>query len=500
MDLVFKPSRTGEAPIFRQLADHLEALVATDRLPAGAKLPATRELAASLKLGRNTVARAYERLIADGLLSAHVGQGTFVAGRAVSTIASAESNARARAFAWPGLFARRAQAFTVPAALLADLEGARFDFRGGQVDLDSLPREDLAWAFSRAFARAAKVRELAAHNDPYGWPPLREEVARHLASRGIVCTADDIAIVGGAQQAIDLAARVLVDPGDTVVMEQPGYFGAALAFASCEATLVGIGVDDQGLRTSELARLLEARRAKLLYVTPATQSPTGAMMSEERRREVLKLADAWQMPVFEDDYDAELRYAGPPVAALKTQDEAGQIIYSGTFSKTVFPSLRLGYVVAPQPLLAKMVTARWRADFGTGVVAQEALATLLRTRGLSRHLKRIRAVHAARLEVMLSTLAEVMPDGVTWNEPRGGHAVWLTLPLNADTRAIEEAARERGIAYTRGEVFYFDGRGHNSMHLAFTRMKEDDIANGVAELGKIVRANLRVSATKTAGT
>jgi DNA-binding transcriptional MocR family regulator len=496
MDLAFEPARGSDAPIFRQLADRLEALVRADRLAPGAKLPATRELAAALGLGRNTVTRAYERLIVGGLFTARVGQGTFVVAPPTRS-ARAPQGARpssARGFVWAGLFARRTRALAVPPALRDDA-GGRFDFRGGQVDGASLPGRDLAWAFGRACARASRLRELAAHRDPFGWPPLRREIARHLVSRGIACAPEDVAVVSGAQQAIDLAARVLVDPGDVVAVEQPGYFGATLAFAACQAHLVGIGVYAEGLRTAALARVLRSRRVKLLYVTPATQSPTGAVLAEARRRELLALADEHQMPILEDDYDAELRYAGPALPALKTRDQAGQIIYVGTFSKILFPALRLGYVVAPRPLLEKMVLARWLADFGTGVVEQEALATLLRTRGLERHLKRLRRLYAERRDAMLIALRAAMPAGTAWSEPRGGQAVWVTLPPGADAARIYDAARARGVAYTRGEAFFVDGRGAAHLMLAFTPLDADAIAEGVAELGRIVRRHVRVRST-----
>ena len=190
----------------------------------------------------------------------------------------------------------------------------RFDFRGGQVATDALPVDDVRRAFARAIARSLPA--LAVHLDPLGWLPLRREIVLHLVARGIECRPSDVAVVNGAQQAVDAAAHALLDPGDTVVMEQPGYFGAALAFTACESNLVGVGVDEQGLKTAELARVLQARRVKLVYTTPAAQCPTGAVMSEARRRELLALADEYQVPIFEDDYDSELRFLGAPIPAL----------------------------------------------------------------------------------------------------------------------------------------------------------------------------------------
>lgn len=488
LELAFTPDRADSEPLYRQLGAHLRGLIAADRLPAGGKLPATRELAAALAVSRTTVSLAYEELVAAGLLVAHVGQGTFVAPRpAAATRASEPPPADGRGFVWSGLFAFRARALPTLTKLLHRTPGLpRFDFRGGRVDVTSLPTGELR----RAFATACDaLPALAVEHDPRGWRPLRRAIARYLVNRGIACEADDVAVVNGGQQAIDLVARVLVDPGDTVVVEQPGYFGAALAFTAAQANLVGVRVDEDGLRTDDLARVLRARRAKLVYTTPAAQSPTGAVLTPDRRHALLALADEHQVPVFEDDYDSELRYEGAPVAALKTLDRAGQVIYAGTFSKVLFPGLRVGYVVAAPPLLQKMVLARWNADVGTSILPQAALATLLEHGGLERHLRRMRKVYAARLGAMLAALDDAMPEGAVWTRPRGGHGIWLTLPPAVDAEALAHAAAGAGIAYTRGEVFYADGRGAENVHLSFAAVAPDAIREGIALLADLVRTH-----------
>jgi DNA-binding transcriptional MocR family regulator len=487
LDLVFTPDRTRAEPVYRQLGAHLRGLIAADRLPRGGKLPATRELAAALGVSRNTVTQAYEDLIAEGVLAAHVGQGTFVAARPASAPPPEARPAAPRGFVWSGLFARRARALAVPEGLARTRDTIRFDFRGGQVATDALPARELGRALGRA---AARLDTLARDPGPLGWPPLRREIARYLVGRGIACEPADVAVVNGAQQAIDLVARVLLDPGDTVVIEQPGYFGASLAFAACQAHLVGVGVDAEGLRTDELARVLRGRHAKLVYVTPAAQSPTGAVMSDARRRALLALADEHQTPVLEDDYDSELRYEGAPVAALKTLDAAGQVIYAGTFSKVLFPGLRVGYVVAARPLLEKLALARWNTDVETSVLPQAALADLLAAGGLERHLRRVRKVYAARLAAMLAALEGAMPAATSWTRPRGGHAVWLTLPPGAEPEALRRAAGAAGIAYTPGTVFHCDGRGEESLYLSFANLPPAAIAEGIARLGALVRRSL----------
>ena len=492
LEIAFRADRDSAVPLPRQLADHLEGLIEAGRLPAGRKLPASREAASALALGRKTVAAAYEMLATRGLVEAHVGQGTFVttrtAGASAVRVAAAPQRDPPRAFAWGGLFARGSGRRLLDVIRHLDGGGSsRFDFRGGFVDASALPAAELRWAFGRPFQGRARLEEIAAHRDPYGWPPLRREIARHLASRGIACDAAEVAVVNGLQQAIALTTRALVEPGDAVAMEQPGYFGAALAFAGSGAELIAIDVDGEGLDVERLARVLRVRRVKLVYVTPATQSPTGVAMSPPRREALLALADEHQVPIFEDDYDCELRYAGAALPALKATDPAGQVVHAGTFSKILFPSLRLGYVVAARPLLDRLVMGRAVADMGTGVVEQAALATLLATRGLDRHLRRMRRHYAARLAALLAALAREMPAGTTWTEPTSGNVVWLTLPAGVDPERLQQAARERGVAYSRGEAFYFDDRGGENLALSFTSLDAAAIAEGVAQLAAAIR-------------
>jgi GntR family transcriptional regulator/MocR family aminotransferase len=482
IDVPFRPDRSSREPVYRQLAACLRGLIETGRLGGGQKLPASRELAASLGLSRTTVAQAYDDLVAAGLLNAHVGQGTFVA---LHLAPHPTRPLAGRAFVWAGLFSARARALGLPAGLIGAPQ-PRYDFRGGRVDGASLP----AAALRRALADAvgARLEEIAAQEDPYGWAPLRRQVARYLVARGIRCEPDEVAIVNGAQHAIDLTARVLLDPGDTAVIEQPGYFGAAMVLAAAQANVVGVGVDEEGLRTDELARVLQARRVKLIYTTPAVQNPTGVTLSDARRSELLALVDHHQAPLLEDDYASELRYGEPPIAALKTSDAGGQVIYVGTFSKVLFPTLRVGFVVAAKPLLRKMVLARMAGDFATSMPAQVAVAEMLRSGALDRHVRRVRRLYGRRLRALVTALSCTMPEGVRWTEPRGGHILWLTLPAAGD--AVFRDASAAGIAYSSGTAFHVDGQGADHIALSFACMPSARIAEGVEKLAAIVRRHL----------
>jgi GntR family transcriptional regulator/MocR family aminotransferase len=485
LDLAFRPDRAAAEPVYRQLEGYLRGLIRAGRLAPGEKLPATRELAASSGLGRNTVAQAYEALCDEGLLAAHVGQGTFVAARGPRAAAPAEG---AGGFAWDGLLASRTRRLAWPPGAAVPRE-IRFDLRPGGVDADSAPQVELRRAFSRALARHG--RALAAHRDPLGWPALRESVARALVARGIGATPDQVLITSGAQNALDLIGRCLIDPGDAVALEQPGYFAAALAFAASGAHLLGVPVDERGLRSDALARLLRSRRVKLVYVTPAAQCPTGVVLDDARRDELLALADEHQTPIVEDDYDSELRVGAAPTPALKTRDPDGRVIYAGTFSKATLPGMRVGYLVAPRPLLQRMVLERLASDFGTNAVAQAAMVELLESGDLERHVRRVRRLYAKRLRALDAALRDALPEAAHWRLPTAGNALWLRLPPTADPDATWRGLLETGVAATRGDVFHVDGAGRDHLHLGVANLDEAALAEGAALIGRVVKRAMR---------
>ncbi len=480
LELAFRPDRRRDEPVYRQLAAYLRELVAAGRLGAGQKLPATRELAVALGLSRNTVNLAYEALAGERLVRAHVGQGTFVTPPDRPRAPPArEAGAR---LAWEALFAARPGGLRRPVPELAP-EAPAFDFRAGRVDLASLPTAELKRAFARALSGA--LPELANRLDPQGWPPLRFEIARSLVARGIECRAEDVLVLQGAQEGLDLIARLLLDPGDAAAVEEPGWFGARLAFAARGAHIVPVAVDAGGLRTDALARVLRGRRVKLVYATPAVQAPTGVALAPERRAELLALAEEHQCAVVEDDYDSELRLRGPAAPALARDDAGGRVLYLGTFSKALFPALRLGYLVAAPPVLRRAAALVGAAHFGGGLLAQAALAELLRSGALERHVRRVRRLYAERLEALLAALAEHFPPGTRFARPAGGTAVWVELPPEVDAEALALAARDAGIALTRGEVAYHEDGGRSALYLCYASLPPAAIAEGIARLGRI---------------
>lgn len=489
LDLSFRADRESEAPVYRQLAEHLLALIDAGRLRPGERIPPSRDLAAALGLSRNTVSRALDDLAAAGLLDAHVGRGTFVAPRAPRLRDAARGEApapTARPFAWQALLSTRSRALRPPRDPVQGITaGLRFDFRAGHVDASALPLADLQRAWQRALGR---LRECANDFDPMGHAALRVAVARALGARGVACSAEDVLITAGAQQALDLVARALVDPGDAVVLEQPGWFGAALALRSCGADLIGVRVDDEGLCVGELERVLRTRRPKLVYTTPAVQLPTGVALSDARREALLELADRAQVPVVEDDFDGELRLSGPARPALKTRDRSDQVIYVGTFSKALFPGLRLGYVVAARSLLARLALLRTIASMQASLVEQMAVAELLDAGVLERHVRRVRRRSAERATALAEAVAAELPE-CRMRPPAGGSCAWLELPGGMDAAELAANAARRGIACTSGTLFYIEGDGPPALVLSFAALPPAEIRAGIAVLAGLVRSS-----------
>src|SRR5690606_5231666 len=349
--------------------------IAEGRLHPGDRLPPTRDLAAAYGLSRGTVVSAYELLRAHGLVESRTGAGTFV---------SRAPDARGRAAPPPARdpqtsFARRARLAHDPARAPGKrVPGARIDFQYGMASPPSLLRARWKRLLSRAQPFGA-----------WGYPPaagserLRRALALHIArSRGVLCEPDDVLIVAGVQQATSLAARVLLEPGDVACMEDPGYFGMRRILLMHGAQLRGIPVDAEGMQVEQLA----GSQAKLVCVTPSHQFPTGVVLSEARRRQLVEFAAETGAWILEDDYDGEFRQDAPALPSLKAMDRDDRVIYAGTFSKTLFAALRLGYMVVPPGLRQDFIIGKWAADFGSPALEQELVAELIESGEYDRHL------------------------------------------------------------------------------------------------------------------
>jgi 2-aminoadipate transaminase len=318
-----------------------------------------------------------------------------------------------------------------------------------------------------------------------GHRPLRALVAERLGRRGIACSADDVVITTGSQQALDLLARVLAGRGLEVLVETPSYVGALQALSGREASFVACPGDARGLLVEALRDRFGPASA-LLYTVPTFQNPSGGTMALERRRKLLACSRDLGLPLVEDDPYSELRYDGEPVPALRALPGGDDVVHLGTFSKVLSPGLRLGWVVAPPPVLERVVLAKQGADLHTNELAQRAVVRFCRDNDLDAHVRTLCAAYRERRDAMLAALADLMPPGTAWTRPEGGMFVWVTLPEGVEALPLLAEAVERRVAFVPGTAFHVDGGGANALRLNFTNSPPDRIREGVARLAEAV--------------
>ncbi|HXF83284.1 MAG TPA: PLP-dependent aminotransferase family protein [bacterium] len=367
-------------------------------------------------------------------------------------------------------------------------------FAGGLPDPATFPVAEL-----QAITRLILEREphLALQYGPTeGDPRLRAELVKWMAKDGIQATADQVLITVGSQQGLDLVGRVFLDPGDVVLVERPSYMAALQVFRSYRAEMIGVELDDDGLRPDRLEETLEGlaragRRAKLLYVVPDFQNPSGVTLSAPRREQVLALARAHHVLIVEDNPYRELRFEGaapPPLAAL---DRDGRVIYLSTFSKTLCPGLRIAWMTARDELIRSFVTAKQGMDLCCPAFTQAIAAEFCAQGHLAARVAPIAQLYRRKRDVMLAALAREMPEGVSWTVPAGGLFVWLRLPDGMDAeQLLRPAIEEEGVAYVAGAGFHADGGGAATLRLNFSFPSEAELEEGVRRLARLVRRRL----------
>jgi 2-aminoadipate transaminase len=323
-------------------------------------------------------------------------------------------------------------------------------------------------------------------------------IARHSARYGINVTIQNILPTSGSQQALDLLGKIFINPGDHILVESPTYLGALQAWNAYGAEFIPVPIDDDGMITEKLEERLRAG-IKFIYVLPNFQNPTGVTLSYERRLQLIKLAEQYGVPIVEDDPYGQLRYEGenlPAVEVLDSQTRAqsdcysGNVIYLSTFSKTLAPGIRLAWVIAPPEVITKLIMAKQGADLHTSTFNQIVAFEVGRGGFLDQHVKLIRKTYRERRDVMIDTLEEHMPDGVSWTKPKGGLFLWVTLPDTVDSTDLFKDALEQHVAFVPGAPFFAEGGGHNTMRLNFSNAKPEMINEGIARLAKAVKKRL----------
>ncbi len=487
-------SVTGNGPLQQQVYDGLRRSILEGRLAPGSRLPSTRTLARELGVSRNTVLLAYDQLLAEGYVVGRVGSGTFVAAELPDAMLAAPRDGAEGSDAPAAPSRLSAYGRRVVEVDPLDIPGRRreapaprlrFDFRYGCPAVAEFPHDVWRRLVARRVRRAT-VRSLG-YGRTEGEPALREAIAGHLRrARAVACRTEQVVVVQGSQQALDLVARLLVDPGDVVVMEEPQYQGARKVFLAAGARLVTAPVDAEGADLSALPR--DAEAARLVYVTPSHQFPTGVTMSLARRLELLAFAERTSAFVLEDDYDSELRYEGRPIESVQGLDRRGRVIYVGTFSKVLFPALRVGYLVLPEPLVPLVAAAKWLADRHTATLEQEVLADFIVEGHFERHLRRARAGNAARRAALLEALRTYLGDrAVVEGANAGMHLlVWLPGLKAEDVGGVVAAAAAEGVGVYPVAPYYLSPPATAGLLIGYASLDAGEIREGIRRLASVI--------------
>ncbi len=491
--------RDASRPLYLQIKDRLQERIEFGSLLPGARLPATRPLAAELGVSRITVVNAYAELEAEGWVHAHVGRGTFVADphHRVQAVRQTPYDWESTLLGPDGVSASGMLADMLHLAQHPDL----ISFAMGAPATDHLPVRDFREALNQVLRRDGG--EALQYDEAAGYRPLRASIARRLAAEGIRVDAGEVLVTSGSQQALDLVTRVFTKPGDLVITGSPTYLGALDVFRCSGVRVIGVPVDEEGLRVNLLEELIAAHDPRLIYTIPGFHNPTGVTLSLERRHRLLKMARRYDVTILEDGVCSELRYEGASLPALRALDGGEHVVYVNSFSKFLLPGIRVGYVAAPQRLRERLIRGKQAADLLTSPLMQRALAQYLDDGHLAAHLETIRRVYGERRDAMLAGLARRMPEGTQWTRPKGGLCLWVTLPECVSAGELYLTAIEHGVAFAVGSVFFpqhgstggtAQASWASSLRLNVAAHPPDQIDEGLRRLGRAVREQLRDSA------
>jgi DNA-binding transcriptional MocR family regulator len=473
--------RDGEEPIYRQLIRHIRMQIESGNLPAGARLPASRDLARQLNISRISVVNAYAELRSQGFLSAHAGRGTFVAGDTPNGAAPVNGYQPAHTEETP----------TTPDRSIREMmrlgrKPGVISFSHGSLSSEFFPVHHLRDAINTVLDRdGAKA---LGYEPPEGYGPLRAAVRDYVSALGIRCSSDQVLITGGAQQGIDLIIQALLSEGEVIVTENPTYLGIIDIARTRRVQIHGIDTDEDGMRLDHLENFIIDNSPRLIYVMPTFHNPTGTVMPLHRRRQLLNLANDYKIPVLEDGVYHEFRFEGEGQPPLKALDDTGVVLHVSAFTKMMLPGLRIGYIITDSRHYERLVRVKQAADIATPGLNQRAIHMLLERGVLAQQLERNNRELRRRRDAALKAAERYLPPGSRWNVPEGGMYLWVQLPKTGPNAAeLYITAVHMGVAYAIGNVFYTNGCGSFRIRLNFGTHGPAEIEEGFKRLGRAWR-------------
>ena len=480
--------RESNQPLYQQIKDHLRQGILSGSLAPETRLPACRQLARDLGVNRITVENAYSELEADGLVFSRMGSGTYVLPpNSLQPVPKTEAGT-----SWPlwqqSLPGRNA--VTKLAATEEMLKAARhpkpINFASGISDSRQFPAEE----FRKTLQAVMRRDGIAAmdYGERNGYGPLREGITHILASQGLQTRPENILITAGSQQAISLVAQALLKPEDVILVESPTYSIAMELFCSLGFRLVGIPMDNQGMQVEKLEKLLQQHHPKLIYTIPNFHNPTGTCLNSARRRQLIVLADRYNIPILEDDFVGDLRYEGRAQPSLKALDPGGQVIYVSTFSNMLMPGLRVGFLVADGPVYDSLFGLKRLSDLASSTLIQRALEAYVTVGRYQAYLRRSCQIFRTRRDAMVTAINRYLPAGVSFDPPQGGLHLWLRLPDDLSSDELLPLACQEGVAFAPGSSYFPEGLEEQGwMRLNFVASSVEEIEDGIKRLGKAIK-------------
>jgi GntR family transcriptional regulator / MocR family aminotransferase len=477
------------APLYRQIYETIRRSILSGEFHAGRQLPASRLLAKQLGVSRMTVVNAYEQLLAEGYLESKTGAGTFVAEHLPEEFLQASGfglqERHEKRLRRKINFSDYGRKLAQNSNIILRHHGATaiLPFQHGVPALDEFPFG--LWAKIAQKWQKNPPASILSYGDSVGFQPLRDALAAHLASaRGVRCTAEQIIITSGTQQALDLIGRIFLTKTTDVCLEDPGYLGARHIFAATGAKIVPVPIDDEGFDL-QTARL-RSRKARLIYVTPSHQYPLGVTMSLARRLSLLEWARERDAFIIEDDYNSEYRYSGRPLPSLQGLDRDGRVIYVGTFSKTIFPALRLGYLVVPTDLLEVFAAARALADLHSPSIDQAVLTEFIAERHFARHVRRMRAIYEERQQILVEEARKNLKGMLEVAPAEAGMHLIGWLPDGVGDREVSRRAAKASLNIARVSAYCINQKLRGGLLLGYTAFNEKQIGLGMKKLARVL--------------
>lgn len=478
-----------DRPAYLQIRDRIVELVDRGALEPGDRLPPSRILAETIGVHRSTVVRAYDEIRALGYLDSRPGSYTTVRRRArpPATLAGVTTAKNDPIVDWAAVarastgdrHIRSLPAFPGPE------ETALIDFEQLTADPTLAPTNTLRSCLRQVMSDSGSGP--LEYADPAGWPPLRSAIAARLRSHGVAVGDDEILVTNGAQGAIDLALRLLVRPGDAVAVEAPTYGMLHPLLALHGAKAVEIPMTDDGMDLDRLAEALERHSIRVVYTMPNFHNPTGITTDQHHRERLLKICERHRAPIIEDGFEEEMKYSGRAVLPVKSMDSGGIVLYIGTFSKVVFPGLRVGWIAAPHQAIVRLSAIQHASSLATASVAQATAERFCRRGDFELHLRRIHRIYRRRMQVMLDGLGRHLPSDIDWTRPVGGYTLWLTLPdpIEAEDNIVQ-ALLDAGVRVAPGRPYYATPPRHAHLRLCIACVNEEDIKEGCHRLGRVL--------------